>query len=135
MTALIWIAFGLALGLGVLACLLVMYGRFTPPVGRTLQERYPAAPGAFVTSYSSIDLPEEAFVKEPRRYPVPALTVNLTRTPHEIVIQAEAGPVVARIWDGVTAHGIRVHAYVLEVRAVYEGDAAALERALKGQGS
>lgn len=33
------------------------------PRGRTLQERYPAAPGAFVTSYSSVDLPEEAFVK------------------------------------------------------------------------
>jgi len=41
---------------------------FTPaPQGRTLQERYPARPGAFVTSYSSIDLTEDWFVKEGRR--------------------------------------------------------------------
>lgn len=34
-----------------------------PPVpGQTLQERYPAAEGAFTTSYSSVDLPEEAFI-------------------------------------------------------------------------
>lgn len=31
-----------------------------------LQQRYPAAPGAHVTSYSSIDLPSEAFVSVPR---------------------------------------------------------------------
>lgn len=39
---------------------------FRPPQGQTLQERYPAAPGAFTTSYSSVDLPEEAFVTAPR---------------------------------------------------------------------
>lgn len=39
-----------------------------PPTGRTLQERYPPGPGAFVTHYSSIDLPEEAFVAQPRHY-------------------------------------------------------------------
>ena len=38
------------------------------PEQKTLQERYPASPGAFVTSYSSVDLPEEAFVKQPRNY-------------------------------------------------------------------
>lgn len=41
---------------------------FVPPVGRTLQERYPANPNAFVTHYSSIELTEDAFVKEPRNY-------------------------------------------------------------------
>jgi hypothetical protein len=38
------------------------------PKGSTLRQRYPPAPGAFVTHYSSIDLPDEAFVKHPRRY-------------------------------------------------------------------
>lgn len=33
-----------------------------------LQRKYPASPGAFVTSYSSIDLPDEAFVAHPRAY-------------------------------------------------------------------
>lgn len=36
------------------------------PTGRTLQERYPARPGAFTTHYSSVELTEEAFVKKPR---------------------------------------------------------------------
>jgi hypothetical protein len=36
------------------------------PRGRTLQERYPAAPGAFVTSYSSITLTDEHFVPRAR---------------------------------------------------------------------
>lgn len=36
---------------------------FRPPVGRTLQERYPAAPGVPTFSYSSVHLPEEAFVQ------------------------------------------------------------------------
>jgi glycosyltransferase involved in cell wall biosynthesis len=31
-----------------------------------LQERYPSSPGAFVTSYSSVDLPAEAFTAGPR---------------------------------------------------------------------
>jgi hypothetical protein len=44
---------------------------FPPPTGRTLQERYPAAPGAYVTSYSSIDLPEEAFAAPRSIYPCP----------------------------------------------------------------
>lgn len=39
---------------------------FRPPTGHTLQERYPARPGVFTTSYSSVELPEEAFVAEPR---------------------------------------------------------------------
>jgi hypothetical protein len=39
-----------------------------PPKGRTLQERYPAAPGAFVTSYSSIELGDKWFVPRPRRF-------------------------------------------------------------------
>ncbi len=34
----------------------------------TLQDRYPAPNAALVTAYSSIDLPEEAFVHEPRRF-------------------------------------------------------------------
>ena len=33
----------------------------------TLQQRYPASPDAFVTSYSSVDLPDEAFVTDARR--------------------------------------------------------------------
>jgi hypothetical protein len=33
------------------------------PPGRTLRERYPPAPGAYVTWYSSIELTEEWFVK------------------------------------------------------------------------
>lgn len=33
-----------------------------------LPERYPAAPGAFVTDYSSIDLPNEAFASGPRDF-------------------------------------------------------------------
>lgn len=42
------------------------YG-FDPEVQRTLQERYPPGPNCrFVTSYSSVELPEEAFVKEAR---------------------------------------------------------------------
>lgn len=35
---------------------------------RTLQMRYPPAPGAFTTHYSSVDLPPEAFVPTPRVY-------------------------------------------------------------------
>jgi hypothetical protein len=38
------------------------------PKGSTLRQRYPPAPGAFVTHYSSIDLPDEAFVDRPRCY-------------------------------------------------------------------
>jgi glycosyltransferase involved in cell wall biosynthesis len=34
---------------------------------RVLQSRYPAAPNAFVTHYSSVDLPSTAFVKTPRK--------------------------------------------------------------------
>jgi len=42
---------------------------WTPaPVGRTLRARYPPAPGAFVTSYSSIELSDEALVAAPRRW-------------------------------------------------------------------
>lgn len=33
-----------------------------------LQDRYPAAPGAFVSTYSSIDLPDEAFASSPREF-------------------------------------------------------------------
>jgi len=33
-----------------------------------LQKRYPPNPGAFATHYSSADLPDEAFVSEPRRH-------------------------------------------------------------------
>jgi glycosyltransferase involved in cell wall biosynthesis len=33
----------------------------------TLQRRYPANPGAYTTHYSSVELPEEAFVNTPRR--------------------------------------------------------------------
>lgn len=33
------------------------------PTGRTLRDRYPPAPGAYVTSYSSIELTEDWFVK------------------------------------------------------------------------
>ena len=39
-----------------------------PPAGRTLQERYPPGPGAFVTHYSSVELDDEAFVARPRTY-------------------------------------------------------------------
>lgn len=116
--------------LGALVCLVVMFS-FKPPTGQTLQERYPAAPGAFVTSYSSIDLPEEAFVKEPRRYPP---TVTLTRTTHLLVVEAEATPLVARIWEGTTASGIRFHAYVAQVKVVDQADAAAFERELTERG-
>ena len=41
---------------------------FTPPQGQTLQERYPAAPGVPTFSYANVDLPDEAFVSEPRPY-------------------------------------------------------------------
>ena len=34
--------------------------------GSVLQQRYPPAPGAFTTHYSSVELPDEAFVAEPR---------------------------------------------------------------------
>lgn len=34
-----------------------------------LQRRYPPAPGAFTTHYSSIELDDDAFVAAPRRYP------------------------------------------------------------------
>ncbi len=37
----------------------------------TLQRRYPPAPDAFSTHYSSIELPEEAFVPTPRQYDNP----------------------------------------------------------------
>lgn len=38
---------------------------------RHLQARYPSRPGAVSTAYSSVDLPEEAFVPEPRRVDEP----------------------------------------------------------------
>lgn len=42
----------------------LLYGFY--PEQKTLQERYPPNPRAFVTNYSSVDLPDEAFVKESR---------------------------------------------------------------------
>jgi hypothetical protein len=45
----------------------VLADLLTPaPRGRTLQERYPPAPGAFVTSYSSVELTENWFLPAPR---------------------------------------------------------------------
>lgn len=44
----------------------LQHWRGKPWKDKTLQERYPASPDAFVTSYSSVDLPEDAFVKEGR---------------------------------------------------------------------
>ena len=46
----------------------LLSGAFFRPVGSSLRERYPPSPSAFVTHYSSVDLPEEAFVKESRKF-------------------------------------------------------------------
>jgi glycosyltransferase involved in cell wall biosynthesis len=46
----------------------------------SLQRRYPAGPGALVTHYSSITLPDEAFVREPR----PLVGTDATR-PYRVV--------------------------------------------------
>ena len=37
----------------------------------TLQQHYPAALGAFTTHYSTVDMPAEAYVDQPRRFHVP----------------------------------------------------------------
>lgn len=38
------------------------------PEQKSLIERYPPNAKAFVTHYSSVELPDEAFVKQPRKY-------------------------------------------------------------------
>jgi len=67
--------------------------------------------------------------RSPKIYDPPRrLTVTLTQTPLHIVLKG--GP-VAQIWSGVTPSGIRIHAYVAELKAVYDADAAALARELE----
>jgi glycosyltransferase involved in cell wall biosynthesis len=52
-----------------------------------LQQRYPSGPGAFVTHYSSVDLPEEAFSAQPRVFssqgPVRLIAVASLQYPYK----------------------------------------------------
>jgi glycosyltransferase involved in cell wall biosynthesis len=93
-----------------------------------LQRRYPPAPEAFATHYSSIDLPRSAFVKEPRtasaRSPLRLLMVGtlaqLYKAP-DILIDAVAELVRGGLALELTIVGGGQHLREMEERAASQG--------------
>jgi hypothetical protein len=59
------------------------------------------------------------------------VTLENTSKIVELVVNNVAVP--ARVWEGVTAHGIRVHAYITRIAVHEDDDAAEFERDLAEQ--
>src|SRR5262249_48061010 len=91
-----------------------------------LQRRYPPRPGAYVSSFSEVELPEEAFAAEPRAAPPPAgprflVTVgslgHLYKAP-DVLLGAVAQSVRKGIDLHLTLVGDGLYRPFLEARAV-----------------
>ena len=61
------------------------------------------------------------------------MKVTLENTDKVVLITVDGVTVPARIWEGVTAHGILCHAFITRIAVHQDDDAAEFERDLKEQ--
>lgn len=90
------------------------HGDRAPARPQTLQERYPAAPGAYVTSYTSGTLDDAAFVSQPRdcrldRATQHAITILRDQMPEDV------GP-LGRAWREHAARHLEARGAVDDLR-------------------
>lgn len=59
------------------------------------------------------------------------MKVTLESTSKIITLVVEGNPVPARLWEGMTANGVKCHAYITRIAVSKDDDSAEFERDLK----
>ena len=59
------------------------------------------------------------------------MKLTLEQTSRIVELRTETGTVPARVWEGTTAHGVAVHAYITRIAAAITEDTAQLEEELQ----
>jgi hypothetical protein len=59
------------------------------------------------------------------------MKVTLESTTKIVELKTDAGVVPARIWEGTTESGVKVHAYVTRIAVARDDDTSQFERELK----
>ncbi len=61
------------------------------------------------------------------------MTITLTSTDRIIDLETASGKIPARIWEGTTASGIDIHAFITRVAVQKELDSSQFDRELREQ--